>query len=299
MQNVVADLAVESEAATALGAPARGGRRPARRRPRGGAAPDRAAAGEVLGVQAHPGHGRRGAGVPGRQRVRRGVRHAAALPRVPAQLRLGGLGQRQRARRAARAVPRARGAGGVDHRGRRGPRRGPAPRPRGRRHPRACSATSPRSRSPPAGSPARWPPASRARCSSGSAPPEVADAFCASRLGASYNGTFGTLAGGDLRRDRRAHDPGGGLMATREWDASTYDALPLPHVAWGQRVLDRMRLEGDERVLDAGCGTGRDGEALLERWPDVRPRRHRRLGADDRRRRAAGSATAPSCTSPT
>ena len=31
------------------------------------------------------------------------------------------------------------------------------------------------------------------------APPEVADAFCASRLGTSYDGTFGTLAGGDLR----------------------------------------------------------------------------------------------------
>lgn len=59
-------------------------------------------------------------------------------------------------------------------------------------------------------------------------------------------------------------------MATREWDASTYDSLPLPHVAWGQRVLDRLRLEGDERVLDAGCGTGRDGAALLARWPDVR-----------------------------
>lgn len=29
-------------------------------------------------------------------------------------------------------------------------------------------------------------------------PPEVADAFCASRLGSSYNGTFGTLAGADL-----------------------------------------------------------------------------------------------------
>jgi trans-aconitate 2-methyltransferase len=58
-------------------------------------------------------------------------------------------------------------------------------------------------------------------------------------------------------------------MATREWDAATYDGLPLPHVAWGRRVLDRMRLEGDERVLDAGCGTGRDGEALLERWPGV------------------------------
>ncbi len=31
------------------------------------------------------------------------------------------------------------------------------------------------------------------------APAEVADAFCASRLGSAYNGTFGTLAGGDLR----------------------------------------------------------------------------------------------------
>ena len=55
-----------------------------------------------------------------------------------------------------------------------------------------------------------------------------------------------------------------------EWDAKSYDALPLPHVAWGRRVLDRMHLEGDERVLDAGCGTGRDGAALLARWPGVR-----------------------------
>ena len=30
------------------------------------------------------------------------------------------------------------------------------------------------------------------------APPEVADVFCASRLGTSYDGTFGALAGGDL-----------------------------------------------------------------------------------------------------
>jgi trans-aconitate 2-methyltransferase len=58
-------------------------------------------------------------------------------------------------------------------------------------------------------------------------------------------------------------------MATREWDATTYDALPLPHVGWGLRVLDRMRLTGGERVLDAGCGTGRDAAALLERYPGV------------------------------
>ncbi len=54
-----------------------------------------------------------------------------------------------------------------------------------------------------------------------------------------------------------------------EWDAHTYDALPLPHVEWGQRVLDRMRLAGTERVLDAGCGTGRDAAAALDRWPGI------------------------------
>jgi trans-aconitate 2-methyltransferase len=58
-------------------------------------------------------------------------------------------------------------------------------------------------------------------------------------------------------------------MPTREWDARTYDTLPLPHVAWGQRVLDRLALSGHERVLDAGCGTGRDAAALLERWPSA------------------------------
>jgi trans-aconitate 2-methyltransferase len=60
------------------------------------------------------------------------------------------------------------------------------------------------------------------------------------------------------------------MSGLREWDAASYDALPLPHVAWGHRVLDRMRLAGDEVVLDAGCGTGRDAAALLERWPGVR-----------------------------
>ena len=60
------------------------------------------------------------------------------------------------------------------------------------------------------------------------------------------------------------------MSSLREWDAASYDALPLPHVAWGRRVLDRMALAGDELVLDAGCGTGRDAAALLERWPGVR-----------------------------
>lgn len=56
----------------------------------------------------------------------------------------------------------------------------------------------------------------------------------------------------------------------REWDATTYDALTLPHERWGRGVLDRLGLAGDEVVLDAGCGTGRDAAALRARWPDVR-----------------------------
>jgi trans-aconitate 2-methyltransferase len=53
----------------------------------------------------------------------------------------------------------------------------------------------------------------------------------------------------------------------REWDAKTYDSLPLPHLNWGRRTLGRLPLRGDERVLDAGCGTGRDTEGLLELLP--------------------------------
>ncbi|MCA1696907.1 MAG: class I SAM-dependent methyltransferase, partial [Actinobacteria bacterium] len=53
----------------------------------------------------------------------------------------------------------------------------------------------------------------------------------------------------------------------REWDAATYDSLPLPHQHWGRGVLASLPLHGDERVLDVGAGTGRDTAALLERLP--------------------------------
>ena len=39
---------------------------------------------------------------------------------------------------------------------------------------------------------------------------------------------------------------------------------------WGSAVLDRLPLEGRETVLDAGCGSGRVTEALLERLPHGR-----------------------------
>jgi precorrin-6B methylase 2 len=44
---------------------------------------------------------------------------------------------------------------------------------------------------------------------------------------------------------------------TRDWDAAAYDRLPIPMTRWGEIALGRLALTGDERVLDAGCGTGR------------------------------------------
>jgi trans-aconitate 2-methyltransferase len=43
--------------------------------------------------------------------------------------------------------------------------------------------------------------------------------------------------------------------------------MSAPLEAMGREVLDRLDLRGDERVLDAGCGTGRVTAALVERLP--------------------------------
>jgi trans-aconitate 2-methyltransferase len=53
----------------------------------------------------------------------------------------------------------------------------------------------------------------------------------------------------------------------RDWDAVTYDRVSDPHVRWGLVVLERLALRGDEWVLDAGCGSGRVTEQLLDRLP--------------------------------
>jgi trans-aconitate methyltransferase len=57
----------------------------------------------------------------------------------------------------------------------------------------------------------------------------------------------------------------------REWDAETYDAISDPQLGWGIEVLERLELRGDEHVLDAGCGSGRVTERLLERLPGGLP----------------------------
>jgi trans-aconitate 2-methyltransferase len=61
----------------------------------------------------------------------------------------------------------------------------------------------------------------------------------------------------------------------REWDAEVYDRVSDPQFAWAQEVLERLPLEGDEVVLDAGCGSGRVTEQLVSRLP-----RGRVIGAD-------------------
>src|SRR5215212_8517559 len=54
---------------------------------------------------------------------------------------------------------------------------------------------------------------------------------------------------------------------TGDWNASRYDKVADPQTRWGAEVLERLPLEGDETVLDAGCGTGRVTELLLARLP--------------------------------
>lgn len=53
----------------------------------------------------------------------------------------------------------------------------------------------------------------------------------------------------------------------RDWNAGSYERVSAPLEAMGRDVLDRLELRGDERVLDAGCGTGRVTAALVERLP--------------------------------
>jgi len=56
----------------------------------------------------------------------------------------------------------------------------------------------------------------------------------------------------------------------RDWDAATYDRVSAPQQEWAREQLGRLRLRGDEVVLDAGCGSGRVTALLVEMLPDGR-----------------------------
>lgn len=64
-------------------------------------------------------------------------------------------------------------------------------------------------------------------------------------------------------------DPPAGAMNSgpREWDAETYDTISDPQFSWGVEVLGRLVLDGDESVLDAGCGSGKVTAELAKRLP--------------------------------
>ena len=57
---------------------------------------------------------------------------------------------------------------------------------------------------------------------------------------------------------------------TAEWDASQYSRVSSPQRSWSEEVIPRLRLGGDETVLDAGCGSGEVTLKLLEQLPHGR-----------------------------
>ena len=65
------------------------------------------------------------------------------------------------------------------------------------------------------------------------------------------------------------------MSEVRSWSGAEYDRLSAPMEAMGREVLERLPLQGDETVIDAGCGSGRVTEALLARLP-----RGRVIGVD-------------------
>lgn len=65
------------------------------------------------------------------------------------------------------------------------------------------------------------------------------------------------------------------MTIARDWNGADYDRLSTPMEAMGLAVLDRLTLSGDETVIDAGCGSGRVTQALLDRLP-----RGRVIGVD-------------------
>ncbi len=53
------------------------------------------------------------------------------------------------------------------------------------------------------------------------------------------------------------------------WDAAAYDRLADPQEQWAREIIARSEIRRGERVLDAGCGSGRVTKLLLERTDDV------------------------------
>ncbi len=53
-----------------------------------------------------------------------------------------------------------------------------------------------------------------------------------------------------------------------DWDARDYAAHSSAQQAWARELIDKLRLRGDEDVLDIGCGDGRATALIAERLPE-------------------------------
>ncbi len=60
------------------------------------------------------------------------------------------------------------------------------------------------------------------------------------------------------------------MSGSRDWDAATYDRVSDVQLTWALEQLERLPLNGDEVVCDAGCGSGRVTGLLADRVPDGR-----------------------------
>jgi len=59
-------------------------------------------------------------------------------------------------------------------------------------------------------------------------------------------------------------------VRSRDWDAATYDRVSDIQLRWAIEQLQRLPLNGDETVVDAGCGSGRVTALLADRLPNGR-----------------------------
>ncbi|MEZ5291945.1 MAG: methyltransferase domain-containing protein [Vicinamibacterales bacterium] len=58
------------------------------------------------------------------------------------------------------------------------------------------------------------------------------------------------------------------MTTSGEWNADAYHRVSSPQTTWGEKVLARLALAGDERAIDAGCGSGRLTASLAARLPN-------------------------------
>jgi trans-aconitate 2-methyltransferase len=55
------------------------------------------------------------------------------------------------------------------------------------------------------------------------------------------------------------------LKDRNKWDAKTYHRISTIQEKWGRDVLERKKWNGNEIVMDAGCGSGRVTKRLVEK----------------------------------